>query len=751
MDYNYEADILKAFNEIYKKGFITRGRKPIHWCPSCKTALAEAEVEYQDHTSPSIYVKFKVTGKENLFAVIWTTTPWTLPANLAVSIHPQYIYNIVRVKNENLIIARDLVEKSMKEMEIDKYDILEEKKGKEFEGMAYEHPLMDKVCPIVFGEHVTLEQGTGCVHTAPGHGADDYQIGKLYGLEIFAPIDNKGCYTDEYPEFEGVNVFDANPLIVQKLNKKGILIKERKITHSYPHCWRCHNPLIFRATPQWFIDTRVPELKGKVIKFAKDTRWIPKWGEIRFSNMIENRIDWCISRQRSWGVPIPSLVCEDCGEEFIDENFNEDLIEKIRERSSDIWFKEKISELTDRIVKCPKCGSNHIVKGENILDVWFDSGVSWYAVVKEKMGEDIPVDLYLEGSDQYRGWFQSSMWPSAIINGSAPYKKVITHGFSLDENGRPMSKSVGNVISPNKVVKKYGAEILRLWVSSIDYTEDFRFSYNALNQMVDAYKNIRNKIRFILMNTQDFDPKNDNVHYSKLETIDKWALYQLSVLINKIDKAYKNYEFHQIHHLIIDFVTVILSSLYFDMIKSRLYTDPPGSRARRSAQTVLYSIVNYLTQRLSPILSFTMEEVFLYLTHERESIFFKVWEQVPEEWGKWDDEYDLLFNMREKAEKELENLRAEKKIGLSLDAQINIYYKNDSIKAIFDKFDLEEFFIVSKVTVIKDNTLGEVYKIEIKKATGEKCARCWKYKSDLDENGICSDCRTQIKNWKKED
>ena len=746
MDYNYEADILDAFNKIYEKGYIYKGKKPIHWCPSCETALADAEVEYKDISSPSIYVKFKVLDEKALYIVIWTTTPWTIPANLAVSVHPNFEYNFVKVNNETWILAKDLMKTALKEMNIENYEIIKTVKGNELENLKYSHPLFEKNCPVILGEHVTLEQGTGCVHTAPGHGADDYEVGKKYNLEIFSPVDDKGRYTDAYPEHKGEFVFDANGKIIEELKNKGLLIAEKEITHSYPHCWRCHNPLIFRATPQWFIDTMEANLKKEVIINTKKTKWIPKWGEVRFSNMIENRVDWCISRQRSWGVPIPSLVCEDCHEEFIDTDFTNELVEEIRQSSSDIWFEKDLNELSSKELICPKCGSKHIKKGKNILDVWFDSGVSWYAVVQHKMKENTPVDLYIEGSDQYRGWFQSSMWPASIITQNAPYKKVITHGFSLDENGKPMSKSLGNVISPLDVINKYGAEILRLWVASIDYTEDFKFSYNVLNQMVDSYKNIRNKLRFTLMNISDFDHEKDTVAYYQMETIDKWALKQLYVFINKLDNSFENYEFHKIYHLVSDFITVTLSSLYFDIIKSRLYTEPPKSIKRRSAQTVLYNILTFLAQRMAPILSITMEEVYKTLEKDNGSIFLTNWLSPNEEWAKFDDKYNIMFEMREEILKDMEVLRNKGTIGHSLDCKLDIHYKQE-IEEALNSFDLEEFFIVSKVDTLLDETLEKKYKVTISKAEGEKCSRCWKHSVEVSENGVCPKCQAQIDNW----
>ncbi len=750
MSFDYEADILKAFSEIYKKGYINKGRKPIHWCMSCETALAEAEVEYNDHTSPSIFVKFKVNGHKDLYIVIWTTTPWTLPANLAVSLHPNFVYSRVRVDKEEWIVAKELLKQSMTEMEINEYELLEDKLGSAFEGMTYRHPLLEKNCPVILGEHVTLEQGTGCVHTAPGHGQEDFEMGKKYGLEIFSPVDDKGKYTDEYAEMKGESVFHANPVIVEKLGAKGLLIKEKKITHSYPHCWRCHNPLVFRATPQWFIDTLEQNIKNSVLEATAKTGWIPGWGEVRFANMVENRTDWCISRQRSWGVPIPSLICKSCGEEFVDTAFTEQLVERIRKESSDIWFVRELDELAAGKLECPKCKSADIAKGKNILDVWFDSGVSWFAVLEGKMKESVPCEMYLEGTDQYRGWFQSSMWPSVIMRGAAPYKKVLTHGFSLDETGRPMSKSLGNVISPLEVVKKYGAEILRLWVASIDYTEDFRFSYNVLNQMTDAYKNIRNRLRFILMNLADFDPEKDVVPYAEMENLDKWAMKALHDFAASIDDAYDKYEYHRVYHGLIEFLTVTLSALYFDMIKSRLYMNPPRSRKRRSAQTAMHYILTVLLQRISPVLSFTAEETFRFLYKDKESVFLDKWFNIPAEWGEGNEKYKEAFDLRDIVLKELENRRAEKAIGLSLDAAVTIKYKKEEFKDVLELFDLKEFLIVSGVSTLCDPSMQEETRIEVTKSPGEKCTRCWNYRTDL-KKGLCSDCAEQIKNWSKED
>ena len=613
MSNEYESTIVETFGNILEKGFIYRSKKPIYWCPTCVTALAEAEVEYDDHTSPSIFVKFKVdpetinfdgVDKDNTHVVIWTTTPWTLPANLGVSFHPKFQYSAYKFGNDYYIIARGLLMQmeeiigSEKEAEI-------ELTKEQIEKFKVYHPFIDRESKVLFGEHVTLEQGTGVVHTAPGHGHEDYVIGLEYDLDVYCPVDDEGRFTDDFPEMKGINVFKANDKILELLKSKNVLIHTQKIKHSYPHCWRCKKPLIFRATKQWFFKIDHENLRQEALKCVDETNWVPSWGEKRFRSMIETRPDWCLSRQRSWGVPIPSFHCDDCGQNMMTSESVLHFAKIAKEKSIDTWYTEDIKNLIPKDTACD-CGSTNFVKEYDILDVWFDSGVSHYAVLDNWPDLRWPADLYLEGSDQHRGWFQSSLWPALTLRGRAPYNTVLTHGFVLDDKGKAMSKSVGNVIPPEKLIKQFGADILRLWVSSEDYRNDLRIGMDMMKQIADSYRRIRNTFKFIIGNISDFS-ESDKAPYDELEDIDKWILHKLYELSEKVIEHYNNYEFHQVYRRILNLCAVELSSVYFDISKDILYIELKDDKKRRANQTVLNELYQTLVKILAPILSFTSE------------------------------------------------------------------------------------------------------------------------------------------------
>ncbi len=735
LDPKYEAKILEIFKGLVRDGNVYRAKKPIYWCPHCVTALAEAEIEYHDRRSPSIYVKFPLEGERDKYIIIWTTTPWTLPANTGIALHPDYEYAEVKVKDEIWIMAKDLVESVMREAGIEDYEVLRVFKSKELEWRKAIHPLFpDRRSTVFLAEFVTLDVGTGCVHSAPGHGEEDYQYGHLkYGLEILSPVDDHGVFTEEAGKYAGLFIEDANPVIVKDLEDKGYLIAKGEITHSYPHCWRCKNPIIFRATEQWFISVDANDLRKKVMDEIEKVEWIPSWGKNRISSMVEERPDWCISRQRMWGVPIPALKCEDCGEEFLDPDYLDFVIEKVKERGTNIWFEVSDNELIPDWVKCPKCGSQNLKRTFSTLDVWIDSGSSFEVVLRSRDDHSFPSDMYLEGSDQHRGWFQSSIFLSVARTGRAPYKTVLTHGFIKDEQGRAMSKSLGNVISPLEITEKYGADVLRLWVMSVDYFNDVRISFNIINQQVEVYRKIRNTFRYMLGNLYDFDLESDKVKFDELLFVDKWMMGRLQDLIRAVTDAYEKYEYSRAYSLLHKFVTNDLSSFYLDITKDRLYVERANSVYRRSAQTVIHEVLLALMKMYAPFLTFTMEEVYQNLP-EKDRKFKTV--QV-EDWPVYSrdlidedvmSDMESILEIREEVLKELENARYTGIIGHSLDAKVVLKVEPGRSKVLRRRREyLEEIFIVSQVEVID----SEDFKVVVEKAEGKKCQRCWRYHPDV--------------------
>ena len=773
MNYQYESIIARECGKFAQNKSLFRSKKPIYWCFNCQTALAEAEIEYHNESAPSIFVKFhlqddisgsypQLKGK-SVYAVIWTTTPWTLPANLAIALHPDFEYVAVDVgNNEVFILARELMEQSMQTFGISDYTVIADIDAKFLEHKRCRHPMVDRDSIIILGDHVTLEAGTGCVHTAPGHGREDYEVGLEYGLDVYSPVDDNGRFTDDVEFFRGQFVFDANKNINKKLNEIGAMVAEVSIEHSYPHCWRCKQAVIFRATPQWFISMDKTDLRRNSLASIDTVNWIPQWGRDRIYGMIENRPDWCVSRQRAWGVPIAVFYCEDCEAILLDQNIMERVYSQFEQHGADIWFEKDISYFLDDDVKCSSCGSKNFVKENDILDVWFDSGVSHAAVLEPREDLRWPADLYLEGSDQHRGWFHSALLTAVGTRKQAPYKAVLTHGFVVDADGRKMSKSLGNVIAPSEVIDRYGAEILRLWVSATDYREDIRISENILKQLSDAYRRIRNTSRFMLGNLFDFDPAVDEISYDAMPEVDRYALHKLQGVIEKTLKAYDQYEYHIIYHALHNYCTLDLSAFYLDILKDRLYTSPPKSDARKSAQTVMYFLLDALAKLMAPLLPFTAEEIWQYMPAHGDKLPSVHLALLPEVNNQWKNEglaekWETILNVRAETTKALEEARSEKQIGHPLDAEVAISAKEDLYNLLQPYAeDLRFIFIVSSVSLLKEKKLDGSFEsekvkglsIKIGAAPGEKCERCWIHEtsvgSDSEHPTICQRCRNAL-------
>jgi len=760
MDPSYEANIARVFGDFVAKGSVYKGAKPVYWCISCQTALAEAEVEYGEHRSPSIYVKFSARsdfGKiipqladRKVAVVIWTTTPWTLPANLAIAFHPDFDYVAVELGDEVLIVAEGLLNSFLAGCDLQRGDILARFKGNIMEGQLCHHPFINRESVLVLADYVTLEQGTGCVHTAPGHGQEDYITGQKYGLDILCPVDNRGRFTEEANAFVGMSVFDANPHIVGLMRSNGSLIHSADYDHSYPHCWRCRGPIVFRSTPQWFIAMDHDGLREKALAEIRKARWIPSWGEERITNMVANRPDWCISRQRSWGVPIIAFYCKQCDHLLMSREIVDHVVKHFESEGADAWYRLSAGELLPAGTTCPSCQSTEFEKEYDILDVWFDSGVSYDSASKARTELTWPSDLYLEGGDQYRGWFHSSLLASLGCRDSAPYREVLTHGWVLDHAGHAMSKSLGNVIAPGEVIEKSGAEILRLWVGSVEYKEDVRISDEILSRLQEAYRKIRNTMRFLLGNLADFDPHRDRVPPADLTEIDRWALARLGQVLDRCRTAYDAYNFHIVYHTVYQFCTVDLSAMYLDILKDRLYTAAADSPARRSSQTAIWDILNVVTGLLAPIMSFTAEEVWQYLREKDdlpESVFLA---DFPVKEAHWDNEallatWKRLFEIRERVSKSLEEKRQNKEVGNSLEARITLTAGEDDFTFLTPYADqLRYLFIVSEVVLEKGNQPAGEPAIAIERAPGDKCERCWNYSPQVgthdDFPSVCERC-----------
>ncbi len=757
MDPDYEATTACELGKFMAKGSVVRGKKPVHWCCDCKTALAEAEVEYADHGSPSIYVRFplpdegvkrfvKDADPEKTFIDIWTTTPWTIPDNMGVALHPDFDYVFVRVNNELHILAEELLEPCAKLFGWEEFKIEQRAKGSELEGLVAHHPFYERDSKIVTADYVTLETGTGCVHTAPGHGREDFETGIKHGFDIYSPMDDEGRFFKEVEFFAGLTVFEANPEVILKLKEVGNLLAAKEISHSYPHCWRCKKPVIFRATTQWFISMEANDLRSKALSaIDNDVKWIPAWGKERIHNMVEHRPDWCISRQRIWGVPIIALLCQECDEAWFETDWVMSIVDKFEKHPTgcDYWYEAELDEIVPKGLACPQCGANHWKRESDILDVWFDSGTSFAAVVEKRAELSFPADLYLEGSDQHRGWFHSNLLASVGTRNVAPYKTVLTHGYVVDGEGHKMSKSVGNVLAPSEIIDKYGAELLRLWVSAVNYQEDIRISDEIMTRLVDAYRRIRNTCKFLLSNLWDLTAA-DLLPPDQLMEVDRFALDLLSRRHQEIQAAYHNFEFHKVYQLLQSVCVTDLSAFFLDIAKDRLYVERASSRERRSAQTVLYHALNILLANMTPVLSFTAEEVFSHipdaLKQDVDTVFalhpkIPAPPLSPEERNRW----ELLLELRGEVTKAIEPKRRDGLIGKPLDAKITIYAP-DSLSKALDGVNMQEFFIVSKAVLngsdnAPDDAFGssEIPKLSIavEKASGKKCERCWRIVEDL--------------------
>ena len=773
MTHDYEAVQIHVFGEMAKKGYIYKGKKAVYWCPHCETALAEAEIEYGEEKSPAIFVKMPLVKDNGMlpeaaqgkpaYIVIWTTTPWTMPANVAIALHPDFEYAWVECEGEILFMAKEMLEAVGKVCKKDLSNIIGTCKGKDMEYAECRHPFetIDRKSLVVLADYVTLEAGTGCVHTAPGHGADDFETGVRYNLPIICPVDGSGKLTAEAgADFAGMFVFDANVPIIKYLAGLNRLFGKENIRHQYAHCWRCKNPIIYRATEQWFAS--VDGFREEALNaIANDVQWIPSWGEARIHNMVADRHDWCISRQRVWGVPIPIFYCEDCNEHLVNDDTINAVADLFAKEGSDAWWAHSAEEILPQGTKCPKCGGTHFRKESDIMDVWFDSGSSHAAVCKTRPELAWPADMYLEGSDQHRGWFQSSLLTSVATEGKAPYRAVLTHGYVVDGEGRKMSKSVGNTVAPQEVIAQYGADIIRLWAASSDYKADIRISKEILKQLSEVYRKIRNTIRYILGNTNDFNYETDKVEFKDMLELDRWALMHMQLLKKEVSAAYESYDFHVLYHAIHNFCSVEMSSYYLDILKDRLYAYKADSFERRSAQTAMYEIMLDLVVMIAPVLSFTMEEVWQFMKKPAsmpESVFMMPWPDCKEEYidealeSKWDN----FIEIRSEITRVLEGARRAKTIGHSLDAKVELHATGEALAILRSvEGDLATLLIVSQAKLVEglaggvEATGREDLKVTVQAAEGEKCERCWIYSDtvgkDAEHPTVCARCAAALK------
>ncbi len=786
MSNDYEAETARLFGRFLERGYVYKGLRPVYWCVHDQTALAEAEVEYMEHTSPSVYVKFPLKSDptlidenlkgKNVLVVIWTTTPWTLPANLGISVHPDFDYSAVEANGEVYIVASELARSFAELVGLNDAKELARFKGAKLDKLEAKHAWLDRASLIMNGDHVTLgeadaeveldvrfetksanKSGTGCVHTAPGHGADDFHIAKNYGLEIYCPVDNGGKFTQEVEHFAGEFIFKANPRIVEFLRESGALLYTENYNHRYPHCWRCKKPVIFRATPQWFIsmdevlkesrqDDGVP-LRAGALREVEAVNWLPNWGEGRMRNMISGRPDWCVSRQRSWGVPIPVFYCRGCDEAVADSEIVYHVADIFQQETADAWYNREARDLLPADFKCPKCGGAEFTKETDILDVWFDSGSSCVAVLETRENLQFPADVYLEGGDQFRGWFNSSLMCGLAAHDRSPYKNLITHGWVVDGEGKQMHKSTGNAVSPNEVVSKSGAEVLRLWAAAVDFTEDMRCSDEILSRIVDAYRKFRNTLRYALGNLDGFNPETDTVAFQEMLEIDRWALAELGIVTSKVLGGYEEYNFQTAYQTLYNFVTVVLSARYFDIIKDRLYIYAPKSLERRSAQTALYQITDALCRLLAPILVFTTDEAWENMPHQKtESVHLA---EFPKVSGADNSsllaDWERIFSLRDEVLKRLEEARNARLIGSSLEAKVILTVDKTTMRFLIAYYeDLRYIFIVSQTEVHE----GDALNVEIQKADGAKCERCWNYSIKVGEfekyPTVCERCAAAL-------
>lgn len=761
----FESKQIEVFRDMACKGLIYKGLKPVYWCPDCVTALAEAEIEYSEDPCASVYVKFKLKddkGKlaqfdidlDDTYFVIWTTTAWTLPGNVAVCLGPDFAYDVVRVGQQYYIMAEDLVASVMKAKGVEEYDIVGKSTGKNLEGLICEHPFLDRDSLVIVGDHVTLESGTGCVHTAPGHGVEDYMVCQNYPeLDILVPVDDKGIMKIEAGKSAGLTTEQANKVIIEEMKELNMLFAEEDIIHQYPHCWRCKQPVLFRATNQWFCS--VDDFKEDAVKAADGVVWHPSWGKERMKSMIRERADWCISRQRKWGVPIPIFYCKACEKEIIDYDVITGVAELFAAEGSDIWYRSSAKEMLPHDYSCPHCGAQEFDKENDIMDVWFDAGSSHAAVLQVRDYLKFPADIYLEGADQFRGWFQSSLLTSVATKGVAPFEGVITHGWVVDGEGKKMSKSIGNGIEASEIIEQYGADILRLWVASSDYHADIRISKDILKQLSESYRKIRNTARFILGNLKDFDPDKDMVSEDKYTSIDRWAIMRLDDLIKKVKSAYDEYEYHIVFHSIHNFCVVDMSNFYLDVLKDRLYVESADTDTRRAAQTVIYKVLDAMALLMSPILPFTCDEIWDYMPHDKSrNELSPALNDMPSPIGLGESEdflsgWERVHQVREDVKKALELARTSKIIGSSLDAKVYLFSDGELFEFLKSvESDLPDALIVSQAFVEKGEGefKGEIegLSVTVQHADGEKCERCWSYRESVGENSkhptLCKRC-----------
>ncbi|TGM74719.1 isoleucine--tRNA ligase [Leptospira bouyouniensis] len=743
----FEARIVEVFGSLFEKGYIYKGKKPVYWCIDLATAHAEAEIEYQNHVSPSIYVKFAVKGETDTYCLIWTTTPWTLPANLAICFNEELAYSLFQSDNHGRLILADGLKEAVEQKTGITLTKIKSLTNDDLRQMIFQHPFLERESIPLFGNHVTLDAGTGCVHTAPGHGTDDYRVGTAAGLPTLSPVDDYGRYTDEFEMMKGIKIWDANPKIVELLREKNALVHFSEFTHSYPHSWRSKKPLIFRATPQWFFSIDHNGLREESLKAIDKVQWIPDWGITRIRSMVESRPDWCLSRQRNWGVPIPSFTCKSCGQTHLDDKTIQHFIQIVKKEGIEVWYEKEAKDLLPQGTKCNNCGSEDLKQDKDILDVWFDSGVSSFAVFGDSIGKE-PADLYLEGSDQHRGWFQSSLWPSMAIRKTPPYKSVLTHGYVLDDKGHAMSKSLGNVINPTTdIINQYGADILRLWVSTQDFRDDVKIGKDSIKTVSEAYRKIRNTFRYLLGNT-NADTLSWNLKKEELETIDRYYLHKLAKLNEDVKKLYDSYQFHQVYHKVLVFCTVDLSQDYFEIIRDRMYCDAKDSKTRKSSEYALALILEVLTKLLAPILSFTTEEVWTTFG-KKDSVFYSDFSDLTQ----WIDEtletkLKPVFATKEDVQKALEEARKLGKLGKSLEAEVIIEGDKDSYS--FSPEELALFFVVSHVSFdgkeiqeVFSEWKGETGSIQIRKPKYAECPRCWRHVSEK-EGTLCKRCETVV-------
>jgi isoleucyl-tRNA synthetase len=771
----YEARVLDVLADLVAAGYIYRSKKPIHWCMNCKTVLAEAELEYDMEPSPSIYVKFPAEegikeafgyqGDEPAYILIWTTTPWTLPANMAIAIHPRAKYSLVRAASgkdgapELLFLAKELIPTVVDEVGLGDYEIVGEVQGRQMEGKKYRHPFMGRTSPVILADFVGLAEGTGCVHSSPGHGQDDYVACRKYDIDILSPVDEDGVFTQEAGPFAREYVYDANPKIIEHLRKSGHLLYSSEMEHSYPHCWRCRKPVIFRATEQWFVNVDHKGLRQQALEEIAHTRWVPDWGEVRISSMVSERPDWCISRQKAWGVPIPALYCKNCGEVLLTKKTILAARDLFAREGSNSWFEKDVKEIFPEDTACPKCGKKDFRKETDILDVWFESGASYRTVLMDSEELAFPSDLYLEGTDQHRGWFQLALLLSVGAEKKAPFKTVLTHGFVVDEKGYKMSKSLGNIFNAQDAVKEHGADVCRLWLSSVDYKEDISVSLPIIRRMREAYRRIRNTFRYLLGNLYDFDPEKDALPYGELLEIDRWALLGLERLVAAVTQAYENFEFHRVYHSVHNFCVVEMSNFYLDVLKDRLYTFAREGEGRRSAQTALYEILTALTRLIAPILVHTADEVWSHIPgaqDELPSVHLAEWPQVKEEYldEALEAHWQRLFQVRSEVTRALERAREKRLIGNALEAVVTLFTgKDDDLYEFLSGYEKElpAIFIVSEVEIKKgaqEEALAaealEELKIKVVRSPHKKCTRCWNYAPSVGQSeahpGLCHRC-----------